>query len=418
MRILHRTAVLAPFQVRSYRYQWPADLLTSWAFEMETIILGWYVLVESGSVVLLAAFGALQFFGSILGPLSGAAGDRLGHRQVLSALRASYAALALLLAGLAIAGSLSPTIVLIIAFLNGLVRPSDMGVRSALVGASVPREHLMAAIALSRVTSDSARVIGALSGASVFTAFGMAHAYAAIVIFYLVGVLLTLQTEPMTEPAKFEAAVHVPTSLWQNLRDGLLHSWSVPSLRATMWVAFLVNLVGFPVSMGLLPHVARSIYGLDQTGLGYLVASFSCGALIGSIGLSVAGHAVPFARTMLIGTAGWFVMLLIFAQLQSPILGGITLLVAGFFQSLCIVPMSVVILRVSDAAFRGRVMGVRMLAIYSLPIGLMVGGALFNYVGFPFTVTLFASIGILFTGLIAMRWHDNLWLHEAAANCS
>ena len=64
-------------------------------------------------------------------------------------------------------------------------------------------------------------------------------------------------------------------------------------------------------------------------------------------------------------------MLLIFAQLQSPILGGITLLIAGFFQSLCIVPMSVVILRVSDPAFRGRVMGVRMLAIYSLPIGLM-----------------------------------------------
>ena len=47
-----RLGALAPFRIRSYRFQWPADLLTSWAFEMETIILGWYVLVETNSVVM------------------------------------------------------------------------------------------------------------------------------------------------------------------------------------------------------------------------------------------------------------------------------------------------------------------------------------------------------------------------------
>ena len=45
-----RPSALAPFRVRNYRFQWPADLLTSWAFEMELIILGWYVLVEADSV--------------------------------------------------------------------------------------------------------------------------------------------------------------------------------------------------------------------------------------------------------------------------------------------------------------------------------------------------------------------------------
>src|SRR3546814_4799872 len=44
-----RASLLAPFHVRSFRFQWPADLSTSWAFEMETIILGWYVLVETRS---------------------------------------------------------------------------------------------------------------------------------------------------------------------------------------------------------------------------------------------------------------------------------------------------------------------------------------------------------------------------------
>ena len=34
-------AALTPFRTRSFRYQWPADLCTAWALEMETLILGW-----------------------------------------------------------------------------------------------------------------------------------------------------------------------------------------------------------------------------------------------------------------------------------------------------------------------------------------------------------------------------------------
>ena len=41
--------MLAPFRVRSFRFQWPADLLTSWGIEMENLVLGWYILVKTGS---------------------------------------------------------------------------------------------------------------------------------------------------------------------------------------------------------------------------------------------------------------------------------------------------------------------------------------------------------------------------------
>jgi len=44
--------MLAPFRVRAFRFQWPADLLTNCAFEMETIILGWWIYTETGSVTL------------------------------------------------------------------------------------------------------------------------------------------------------------------------------------------------------------------------------------------------------------------------------------------------------------------------------------------------------------------------------
>ena len=61
-----RPSALAPFRIRNYRFQWPADLLTSWAFEMEMIILGWYVLVETGSVLLLTVFASLGYIGTLV----------------------------------------------------------------------------------------------------------------------------------------------------------------------------------------------------------------------------------------------------------------------------------------------------------------------------------------------------------------
>ena len=81
---LARSSALAPFRIRNYRFQWPADLLTSWAFEMETLILGWYVLVETGSVLLLTLLASLNYTGTLIAPMFGVAGDRIGHRDLLA----------------------------------------------------------------------------------------------------------------------------------------------------------------------------------------------------------------------------------------------------------------------------------------------------------------------------------------------
>src|SRR4051794_3186840 len=131
-----RFAMLAPFATRSFRFQWPADLLTSWAFEMETIILGWYVLVETGSVLWLTVFGASQYLGTLIAPLYGVIGDRLGHKSLLFAMRASYAVFATILLAFIVSGHVTPVVVLCITTLMGLVRPSDMGVRGALIAES------------------------------------------------------------------------------------------------------------------------------------------------------------------------------------------------------------------------------------------------------------------------------------------
>ncbi|HVQ68367.1 MAG TPA: arabinose ABC transporter permease, partial [Bradyrhizobium sp.] len=158
-------SALAPFRIRNYRFQWPADLLTSWAFEMETLILGWYVLVETGSVLLLTLFASLGYIGTLVAPMLGVVGDRIGHRDLLAMMRATYAVLAAVLMTLALSGHLAPIYVFMIAAVMGIVRPSDLGVRGALVATIMPHGQLIGAISISRTTMDTARIAGALSGA-------------------------------------------------------------------------------------------------------------------------------------------------------------------------------------------------------------------------------------------------------------
>lgn len=407
---LPRFSVLAPFQSRSFRFQWPADLLTSWAFEMETLILGWYVLVETGSVLWLALFGALQYLGTLVAPLFGVAGDRLGHRNVLFGMRASYAVFAGILMILAFAGSITPLVVLVIASFTGLVRPSDLGVRGALVAETMPAERLISAMSIARTTSDSARVAGAIAGASVFAAFGMGPAYVIVASFYVLGALLTLG---IAEPTRHVSLAMTPDdphpSPWRDLKAGIAKVWETPTLLAVVWLAFLANLTAFPITSGLLPYVAKNLYAMDQTGLGYLVASFAGGALIGSIVLSHAGANLSLSRMMIVSTLIWYALLLAFAQMPGPAGGIVCLLLAGFMQSLCMVPLSIILLRTAGEKFRGRVMGVRMMAIYSLPLGLLAAGPLIDWVGFRAMASLYAIIGLACTAIIAVRWRAHLW---------
>jgi predicted MFS family arabinose efflux permease len=403
-----RAGSRSPFSQRSFCFQWPADLAVSWAFEMETLLLGWYVLTETGSVVWLTAFGALQFVGTLLSPLFGVAGDRLGHRTVLTAMRAAYVLLAVCLASLALTDRLDPLAVFTVAALAGLVRPSDIGVRNALIGATMPPALLASAIGVERASMDSARVIGALTGAGLVALLGMGPAYVAIVGLYLASLLLTLGIREPPQPGGGRTPASV-LSTWRELGEGIAYARTSPALLAALWLACLANFAAYPLSGGLLPHVARDGYGLDRTGLGTLIACFAGGALLGSLQLSLRGVGARPARVMLLAAGLWFALLLLFAQAGTALAGMALLLLAGFTQSFCMVPMAVLLLRITTAAFRGRVMGLRMLAIYGLPVGLLLAGFGIARIGFAATATLLAGFGLLATAAIAWNWRAALW---------
>jgi hypothetical protein len=282
----------------------------------------------------------------------------------------------------------------------------------------MPAEQLVGAISLSRTTQDSARIAGALTGAGLFAVLGIGLVYAAVACLYLVAAILMFC---LTRPQKSVATTDLPASsravsrLLDELKEGIVYAWNGPGMRAALCVAFLANLTAFPFTGGLLPYIAREIFQTDQTGLGFLSASFAVGSLIGSITLSLVGG-LRIARLLIGATLAWYAMLLVFVEIRTMPVAMACLVLAGIAQSMSMISAAVILMRTASAHLRGRVMGVRMMVIYGLPLGLLAAGSLIDIIGYSATGSLYAAAGFIAMLAIAIRWRADLWPLHAPAN--
>jgi len=338
----------------------------------------------------------------------GVIGDRIGRRTVLCFLRGTYFVLAATMMTLGLIGHLTPHHVFAIVFCTGMIRNSDLVMRNALIGDTMPPNRLMSAMSLSRTTQDTARIAGALAGASLFSALGMGQTYIFVAAFYMASLCLTFG---VARPIKL-AKDHPKASSWRDLVDGLTYAWRTPEVRAILILAFLVNFTAYPATNGLLPYAARDVYQVGATGLGHLVAAFATGAFIGSLLLVWTGGPRRIARFMLISLVLWYVSLIAFAQLTDKTYAVIFLIVIGIVQGMGMISMSVTLLNMVSSEFRGRILGVRMLAVYGLPVGLLIAGAVMETIGYASLITMFCIIGILGVGYIGFNYRKLLWHHQ------
>ena len=366
---------------------------------METLILGWYILVATDSPFLVGLLGALRFSGTLTAPIVGVIADRMSRKVMLIVLRtgAGLSALALLI--LAVTDLIQPWHVFAIASISGILRPADNVLRQSLIADTVPRNLLMNASGLARTTQDTARIVGALLGATLLSRLGLGWAYVGVTIFYSLSVLMGLgiSTIRSSIPVK-----HV--NPLTEMKQGLRYMVDSSVIQPIMFLAFLVNATAFPLTNGLLPVVARNVYQHDENGLALMVAVFAVGALVGSLLMASVVNSRRPERFMMITMVIWYVLLILFAQTDSNALGLPLLALIGASISFCMISMSVVLMTFTKFEMRGRVMGIRMLAVYGLPMGLVIGGWLIEQYGVPATITGYAIVGLIALVFAVLKW--------------
>jgi len=366
---------------------------------METLILGWYILVATDSPFLVGILGALRFSGTLTAPIVGVLADRVSRKIMLIALRGGAGAAALALLILVATDLLVPWHIFVIAGFSGLVRASDNVLRQSLIADTVPRNLLMNASGLARTTQDTARIVGALLGATLLSKLGLGWAYVGVTAFYVFSVLfgLGIATIRSSTPVKHVNPV-------TEMKQGIRYMIDSPVIQPLMFLAFLVNATAFPLTNGLLPVVARDVYGGDENGLAQMVAVFAVGALVGSLIMAAVVQSRRPERFMMLTMVVWYILLIAFAQTDSNAVGLPLLALIGASISFCMISMSVVLMTFTKFEMRGRVMGIRMLAVYGLPMGLVIGGWLIEEFGVPVAITGYAVGGLVAVVLSVLKW--------------
>jgi MFS family permease len=228
----------------------------------------------------------------------------------------------------------------------------------------------------------------ALEGA----ATGVQWAYVVMLLLHLLQLASYVMIRPLTRTPRQDT-----TSIWQNLRDGMRHSMQDVGLWTPLALAGLVNFAMFPLQMNLLPVFAREVFSVGATGLGWLGAALGMGALLGSLLMVNMGSMRRAGLMMLVGTFLWSAFELMFAFAPSyPVALGM-LILTGMAQAISLTSMSIMLLSTSTSDMRGRVMGLRSLAIAPLFLGGLLSGAAAEQFGAPMTTAICAGVGIAVT---------------------
>ena len=245
-----------------------------------------------GQIGLLNAAQTLPFL--LLSIPLGLLADRVSRRRLMAtaeALRAGSLA-ALLIATLT--GQLSIALLALLGFVGAAGTVGFSVTAPALMPALVPRAALGAANGRLELARSAAFAGGpALAGALVaWAGAGLAFALATALSVTAVALLLRLP-ESTRDPVP---ARHPGLEL----KDGAKLVWGHPLLRPVLLTAVAWNLAWFVLQAAYVPY-AMGALGLDASGVGFTLASYGAGMVIGALAAPRVLAALPFGWVVVIG---------------------------------------------------------------------------------------------------------------------
>ncbi|KXP12918.1 MFS transporter [Tsukamurella pulmonis] len=365
-------SVFVSLRTRNYRL-WAGgqsvSLIGTW---MQRVAEDWLVLeLAHGRGWVLGVVMALQFGPTLfLSAWAGLLADRYDKRRVLMLTQTGAALCAAALAVLTLTGVVALWHVFVLAFVFGCVTAVSGPFRQAFTIEMVGPELLPNAIGLNSMVFNAARIVGPAIAGLLIAGVGTGWVFAvnAVLTGAIVAALLAMR------PAELFPSPPVPRARGQ-LRAGFAYIRRRRELLLVIVAVFFVSTFGinFPLALSLL---ARQGFGLGADAYGMLSTMLAVGTLSGAL-IAAKRTGRASLRTALVGGFAFGVASVLAGLAPWFWLVAVLLVVVGLLQmSFTTSAMSIVQLSV-DPEFRGRVMGIYMLAFLGgTPLGAPLLGAI------------------------------------------
>lgn len=365
--------------------------------QTEVLVLGWLVLVTTDSPLYLGLVTAARLGLNPMALFAGAIADRLPRQILLAAVEFIMGGLGLLMLALILSGYLAVWHIFAITLAGGLARIFQMPAVQSLAADSVAQDRLANGVALTTMGMNLTLIGGPLLGGILFETVGPEGGYGLIAGLHLAGGFCALLVRvPRLNPSV--AGESVLRAMWEGLKYVKGHQ----PIWAALVVAAIVNFSGFPFHTTLLPVFAREVLGTGSAGLGLLMSAFGVGAFIGSLALASVENLKNPGKLLLLAVLGWHASMVVFSLSTSFPVSLAILLITGAAFSASLVLIVTVMFRVAQPEFRGRIMGLRVLAISAHTFGSINSGAIGGLWGAPWAVSANGFIGIAMVGVMAL----------------
>jgi MFS family permease len=368
------------------------SLVGTW---MQSTAQLWLVYRLTGSAALLGVFVfANQVPILFLASLGGYLGDHYNRHRGVIATQAASMILAFLLAALTLSGRIREArdawIVIVIAFLVGIVNAFDVPIRQAFLVQMVGKEDLPNAIALNSSIFNGARVVGPAIAGFAIVWFGEGWcfflnglSFVAVIVALLMMRIQKAETKPGTE------------SPFRSFVQGFHYAMSDLPTRSALILLSVLSLFGLQYSV-FMPIYAQDILKGNARTLGWLMSSAGVGAVLGALHFA--------ARTEYRGLARWIaatsgtcgLSLVVFSQSRIYWLCVVVLFVVGFTATSQMAATNTLIQNRVPDQLRSRVMAVYATMFMGVqPIGALLAGGFAKRIGAPHTLAVFGSLVLL-----------------------
>ncbi len=394
------TRSLAPLSIlgqRNFALVWSSNMLSAMGNQTETLVLGWLVLTLTDSPLYVGLVTAARLGLNPLALFAGAVVDRMPRFLILAAVETTMALLSLLMLALLVTGALQVWQIFVITITGGLARIFQMPAAQSLAADAVTPDRVPNGVALTTTGMNLTLIVGPLLGGVMFRETGPQGAYALIVAMHFLGAAGALMVR-VARAAPSANTASVLRSVW----EGLVYMKSHQPIWAALLVATLINFTAFPFHTTLLPVFARDVLGADAGGLGLLMSAFGVGAFLGSLALAAVPNLKGAGRLLIAATLVWHASMTAFSFAASMPVALAILVATGAAYSATLVLIVTVMFRIARPEYRGRVMGLRVLAISAHTFGSVNSGAMAGVWGAPWAANFNALLGALLLGAVAL----------------
>jgi MFS family permease len=372
------------------------SLIGTW---MQRLAIGWlaYKLKNSALILGLVAFSG-QIPALFLMPLCGVAADSYNKHRILIITQVLAMAQALVLAVLVMNGNITIWYLIALNICLGIINSLDMPTRQAFLVEMIDNENdLSNAIALNSSMVNFARLAGPSLAGFIVAALGEGICFLVNAVSYLAVIvsLLLIRTVPKVSPQK--------ASPWQQLKKGLVYSFSFAPIRYIILLLSLVSLTAIPY-MVLMPIYAKDILHGGPKTLGFLMSSAGIGALIGAIYLASRKSVLGLGKVIVVATCLFGAALVIFSFSRTVWLSQLLILLAGMGMMIHMAASNTVLQTIVTDDMRGRVMSLYATAFMGIaPFGSLLAGGLAQKIGAPGTLIIGGTICIAAAAAFAYK---------------